>query len=619
MNWLFGVVGLAWLASVVPCQQGIAGDLPRETRWQGEVRLAADVTVPADGRLVIAAGTVVTIAASDAGRAGFHPDRIELHVRGQLLIEGNLEAPVLFVPDDAQGRTVGEVAVAWHGIVLHPRADAAARRTVVRGTQFFRAFAAVQEPAGDALVEDCVFLACSEGVQVGIAYRDDRFEGLRGGVAAPEIRRCRFVRCNTGIYSEQRARLHVERCVFANVETGVGAQRPVFVNQQQRPGASIVGCAFVEATRGVFGCAIVRESWFLRCHAAVALSRYHDAWSLAIEPVVCERCLVDEVAQVAVGDTGVVRTTIPGAVRPSGDLGELQQAWPPLPNCLRLAADSDCKGKGLGGRDLGPFGDGGLGEEALDLPWEGPALRGWMAAPVDRPRDGKRVGPVELGAKIAGRWWALADTDSTGVLHLKGAFGVERSSGLLAWSFETAAAGKVGLPWTGDVAGIVCWLDGRTVLDLPARRRFGAEQAPLSLECTAGRHLLVVHVTGWGVAPRFAMGQVATWQPVAPAESQAKELAPKARVQGRGRTRYVDVDLTTAVHWRPRPGVDAVELRDATGATFGITWEWADAGVLRLRPAANAPSGQDLRLVWKGLRDLSGRPLELEATALRLP
>ena len=225
---------------------------------------------------------------------------------------------------------------------------------------------------------------------------------------------------------------------------------------------------------------------------------------------------------------------------------------------------------------------------------------------------------MELGGKIAGRWWALADTDAAGVLHLKGAFGVERNSGLLAWSFETAAAGKVSLPWTGDVASIVCWLDGRTVLDLAARRRFGAEQAPLSLECAAGRHVLVVHVTGWGVAPRFAMGQVATWQAVAPAEPAAKELAPKARVQGRGRTRYVDVDLTTTVHWRPRPGVDAVQLRDATGVTFDITWEWADAGVLRLRPAANAPAGQDLRLVWKGLRDLSGRPLELEATPLRL-
>jgi hypothetical protein len=602
-------------------QAGLVGELPAgETRWAGQVRLDGDVTVPAAGKLVIAPGTVVTIAPRDSARSGWNGDQVELHVKGQLLVEGRVDAPVVFVPDDGGGRDVGEPTTIWHGLVLHARSDAAARRNIVRGAQFFRAFVGLQEPAGEALVEDCVFVACSEGIEVGAAYRDDRYHGVPGGEAAPEIRRCRFVGCHTGIYTERGARPHVEDCVFARVVTGVGASRPVFVNWQDRPGPRVVGCAFVDAQRGVFGCAVVRESWFLRCGAALSLSSYHDAWATSIEPVVLERILVEDVPRIATGDTGVVREALRGTVRPSGDLAELLLPWPPLPTCLRLADDSDGKGRGFGGRDLGPMGTGAGAEPPPELPWEGPVLRGWLAAPVDRPRDLKKLTAVQPGLKVGTSWWAVADADEYGVVHLKGAFGVQRVGGLLGLSFETASAGKVSVPWTGDVAEFAGWLDGRLVVERSSRCRFGVEQPPMILDCSAGHHLLLLHVNGWGVDPKFGLGTVAGWQVTKPeATKDGQALALRARVQGRGKTRTVEVDPAAAVHWRMRPGMDAVELRDATGTTFGISWEWTATGVLRLRPAVEAPAGKDLRLVWVGLRDLLGQPLVVEPTPVRLP
>lgn len=616
----FVAAGL-WPLAAVAQQAGLAGELPAgETRWQGQVRLDGDVTVPAAGKLVIAPGTVVTIAPRDGARSGWNADQVELHVRGQLLVEGRVDAPVVFVPDDGGGRDVGEPTTNWHGVVLHARSDASARRNLVRGAQFFRAFVGMQEPAGESLVEDCVFVACSEGIEVGVAYRDDRFEGTPGGAAAPEIRRCRFVGCHTGIYTEQGARPHVEDSVFARVVTGVGSSRPVFVNWQDRPGARVVGCAFVDAQRGVFGCAIVRESWFLRCGSALTLSSYHDAWSTSIEPVVLERILVEDVPRIATGDTGVVREALRGAVRPSGDLAELLQPWPPLPPCLRLAADSDGKGRGFGGRDLGPMGTGAGSEPPPELPWQGPVRRGWLAVPADRPRDLKKLPAAEPGVKVGGSWWAVADADEYGVVHLKGAFGVQRTGGLLALSFETESAGKVEVPWTGDLAEFVAWLDGRQVFERTQRCRFGVEQPAMSFDCPAGRHVLLLHVAGWGVDPKFALGDVAGWRATRPEPTKdGQALALRARVQGRGKTRTIEVDPGAAVHWRMRPGMDAVELRDATGTTFGITWEWTATGVLRLRPAVEAPAGKDLRLVWVGLRDLLGQPLVVEPTPVRLP
>jgi hypothetical protein len=618
LAWLLsmGCVVTELLAQSSAPPQGLTGELPERTTWRGRVRIDGDVTVPKGGRLEIAAGTVVSIAARDRSSAGWHPDRVEIHVHGQLLVEGNLEQPVVFVPDDGQGEGLAEATASWHGIVLHPRADATERRTMIHGIQLWRAFAGIQIPEGQALVEDGVFLACLEGMEIGAAYKDARFYGHPGGVAAPEVRRCRFVGCTTGIFTQLQARPQVEFCVFSACGTGIGANRPGIHSVQGRPGPRVLGCAFVDVTDAVYGCAVVRESWFLRCRRAMRLSAFHDRLATTIEPVVFEGNLVEEVGEVVVGDSGAARTALVGPVAPMGSLEALATPWPPLPDCLRLGTASAGKGRGPGGRDLGPLGGTGPAVASAEIVWNGALTRGWLAAPVDAV-DARRVPPVALGAKVGSRWWAVADTDEQGVLHLRGVFGLGRTGGLLALPFTMERPGRLRLPWTGDTASLEVLLDGRSVFQLAARRRFGAEEAPIELDCAAGKHVLLVRIEGWGSDPRWALGKVDGWQLTAPVAP--REVSMKAQVKRSQRSVHVEVKPSVAVHWRMAPGVDAVELRDATGARFTVDWEWTDAGLLRLRPAAETPGKQDLRLVWKGVRDLAGQVLAIEPTLVRLP
>jgi len=51
---------------------------------------------------------------------------------------------------------------------------------------------------------------------IGVAYRDEQFAGVTG-LADPEIRRCRFVCCGTGVYAEGDARATIEQSVFVRV------------------------------------------------------------------------------------------------------------------------------------------------------------------------------------------------------------------------------------------------------------------------------------------------------------------------------------------------------------------------------------------------------------------
>jgi M6 family metalloprotease-like protein len=65
-----------------------AGQIVGEVRWQGEVLLDGDVVVQPGARLVVADGTRVLFARGDVRADGFDPDRGELLVYGELVIEG---------------------------------------------------------------------------------------------------------------------------------------------------------------------------------------------------------------------------------------------------------------------------------------------------------------------------------------------------------------------------------------------------------------------------------------------------------------------------------------------------------------------------------------------------
>ena len=610
-------VGALLLTALASAQdKGLVGELPATSNWKGAVRLAGDVTVPAGGTLVIEAGTVVTIAARDQSQAGYQPELVEIHVLGQLLVDGKAEAPVVFMPDDGGGEAGNGPKSQWHGIVLHKRKDLVDRRTIVRGAQFWRAFAAIQAPSDNALIEDCVFHSCSTGVEAGVAYKNQTATAA-AGIGDPQVRRCRFTDCWVGVYGQGEARAHVEQCAFHRCRIGVGCSRDGWNFIQNRPGPRVVGCAFVEVGSGVHGAGVVRECWFLRCDRALRLSNYHDVLATSIDHVVFANNLVEDVRELVVGDSGAARDAIVGKVLPMRSLDALAKPWPPLPDCLELAPESAGKGRGIGGRDLGPLSTGGLaaGDDAVF--WQPTPVQGWLAAPVDAPKAMPKAETVRAGAKFGNRWWARADADAQGVLHLKQVFGVGRLRGVLALPIVVASATKLQLPWSGDIAAMEVFLDGRSVFKVATRRRFGVDEAPMTIACEPGRHLLLVRVDGWGLDPRWAIGAadglvVEPPEAIAPVEVTAKWLRL-------GRHACFDVKPSAPVHWAPPPGGDFAELRDPTGNVLPVEWEWTDAGVLRLKTTAPVAAKQEMRIVWKGLRDLHGRPLQPEPTVVRVP
>ncbi len=122
----------------------VHGTLSGVTRWTGSVRIVGDVTVVEDARLEIAAGTQIVVAEADQLQAGWNPQQVEIHVKGQLLVEGNETSPVVVLPEVTASEAVQwNGKPTWHGIVLHASADEARRRDIVRGARIEGAVAAL--------------------------------------------------------------------------------------------------------------------------------------------------------------------------------------------------------------------------------------------------------------------------------------------------------------------------------------------------------------------------------------------------------------------------------------------------------------------------------------------
>ena len=195
----------------IPAGEGpaIRGRLEGATTWSGEVRVDGDVEIPEGSSLRIEAGTRVLIAERDAGNSGWNANLVEIRVAGEIAVSGTVEKPVTF-ECGPQPVVRGPAATidpksapswTWHGIVLLPP-SAPGRRREIRGARIESAWSGIQVPRGRAVIEDCVFLCCGIGIEVGSAYADEDRRGTPGGVARPVITGCRFSGCVTGVYGE---------------------------------------------------------------------------------------------------------------------------------------------------------------------------------------------------------------------------------------------------------------------------------------------------------------------------------------------------------------------------------------------------------------------------------
>ena len=75
-------------------RQPLAGHITADTTWAGRVAVAGDIVVEPGATLTLAAGTDVQFGRPDSRESGFDPQRCELLVYGELVVEGDASTPV---------------------------------------------------------------------------------------------------------------------------------------------------------------------------------------------------------------------------------------------------------------------------------------------------------------------------------------------------------------------------------------------------------------------------------------------------------------------------------------------------------------------------------------------
>lgn len=600
--------------------QDVQGELGKTTRWSGAVRVTGDVNVPEGSRLEIAAGTKVWIADKDGLQTGWNKNQVEIHVKGQLTIEGGVATPVLITREGAEeSGPASSAQPTWHGIVIHQSSDEAQNRDIVRGLRLEYAFAGIQVPLSSPLLEDCVFRYCDVCVEVGSAHKDERFTGTRGGPAGPEIRRCRFTDSRTGVYLQGSAKPLVEYCVFHACRCGLGPNRPGVISRLDPPGASLQRCAFVACSVGVEGCSLTRESIFADCKTALELSNYHDNLATDIDQIVFERCLVAGSGREVVGDTAIAREVLRGEAKFRGPVEELSTPWPPLPPCLDLQDGSTAIGAARDGGDLGPSGKARPGAIAKAMQWSGVVLTGWRAAATDAPPAWLKLAKADPGTVVGKSWWASADQEEDGSLRLRRVFGLQRTTGLFAIEVQAAAAGPVPMQFSGETTLLEIAVNGVSAVKVEQKRRFGGASEPVFLTLRAGANLIVVHAVGWGADPRIAFAMAGDWTPTV-AKVVAQEPTMTARTNRTKDGVFVEVSASADVHWSAGPGKDFARAQQIgkMDDPVGLDVVWTAPRKARLGPLPREWAKTEVEVLFPGVRSVTGEPLKVAAVTVKV-
>lgn len=594
----------------------VQGTLRGDVTWTGTVRLTGDVTFEAGSRLLIREGTTVVVAAQDGLQTGFHPQRIEIHVHGVIQAEGSSTAPIRFVPEQEFDRTRHG---AWHGIVLHRNEKEAQQRSRLANVELQGAFAAFQVPHGSPLVEDCVFLHCATGVEVGSAYRDERFYGVRGGSASPELLRCRFARCGTGVYAEGQAAPEIQRSVFHRCSWAIGSERKSYSNHLEGPGCSVRGCAILGCDTGIVGAALVRDTIFLRTRTALRLSDYHDRIATRVDQVVFENNLVEGAESDIVGDTGIARGMLRGDPAFAGPLEDLERPGAPLPECLRLGAGSAAIGRGENGGDLGPLPQPRAAAEGATWTAPGTRVTAALALRGDAPKDWQRLRRPVPGGAVGPAWWATIAGDKGGLLRLRRWLGPEAASGVLAFEMPAAAAGAAKLHFAGDLDEIEIALGGDVVFRQKKRTRLAAARE-VPLPAVPENGVLLIRVRGWGPDPRLLLALEGTSPKPPDAAPLPLRLASSRALRTKDGT-FVEIAVDAPLHWAAAPShpiaqAIVVGQKDPPRA---LEATWLSSKKLRLGPLPQGFDKQEIEVTFPGLRSAMGGMLPAEPLRLRTP
>lgn len=617
-----------------PPETTVSGTLEGRTTWSGIVRVTGDVEIPEGSGLFIEAGTRVVIASGDSTRSGWNAQRVEIHVKGDLLVSGSAEKPVTFEPEGGppevgasrenhSGKDGSSLArdlarFPWHGLVLWPPKGGRPRE--IHGARFSSAFSGIQVPGGRARIEDCVFLKCGTGVEVGSAYADgDRF-GTAGDVARPTITGCRFTACGTGVFVQHRGAPRLERCVFHLCNLGAGGNRVTGRHYPvTEPGVTAERCDFVDNGVGLEGPFLVLDCLFSGNERALKLSDFHVRHGTGVDLVRVRGSVFGGNGSVLDGESVGDGARVVDAVGYAGggaDLGPaLRSPWPPLPDALELAGDSPARGAAEGG--------GNPGCRALRappaerVPWRPAGFPLLQPLAVD-PGDGDEAleglprQKPKPGGSFRGSWWCVAGREDDGTVPLAPLGGREGKRAALAWRVDADRGGDGTLELNGDLDFLEAWWNGDRLPRPGVPRRYGRHGALISVTVKRGANLLVVLARGRGPTPALSVSlQV-------PPNVKLKEEAPSAepketritsvrilRDKSRGEGAWLRVSVSAPLSWTTR---GEVRLRDGSGNDItprGAGYTLEDRTVLVYGPLPEDPPAEG-GVVLSGFRGADG-------------
>lgn len=630
---------LAAAAAVAAAQDASAsrsfrGRIEGEVRWSGRIRIDGDVEVAAGARLVVEPGAEVVVAAADAASAGWNPKLVEIHVKGLLLVEGTAAAPARFRPERAAPkpeRFSDWQTRAWHGIALWPESGPGHR---VHHAVFEGAFAALQLPAGGLQVEECVFLGCSMGIEAGVAHADSERLGIDVGAAHVEARRCRFSRGCAGVCLDAWGTATLADCVFDHCVAGAGGMAPAVRRAPEEPGTVADRCTFWRNECGVVGAAVVTNSVFAGNECAASPTNQHAVYDAEEDHFLYAHCLFHENPVLVRGEAVLGPGNVHAPPSWTGPMSALEEAWPPVPEAVKLAPASPGAGRASDGGDVGALGRRGTGPGRTRAGWSpaGRVLAVLALRPIAdpkapagaSPKDAVLKSPPAPGARAAGSWWAAPPEAEEGIADLAAAFGAN-AIGWIAALVECAGACDAEVEVNGDLAGVEVWWNGKPVEAPRTPRRFQGAGAVLKLKAAAGRNALVLQVASrrgesrLGIACRTAPEK--SLRAAEPRPEPAALRAGSARRIVEGGRSWLEIASPVALNWTDAGRAGLLRFTGADGGAVPgldvLSFEFRSPQLLRAGPLPDGlPDALLLRL--EGFRDPWGAVLPADAKPCRV-
>ncbi len=593
-----------------------SGVLSGQTVWEGTVRVEADIEIPVNATLVIRPNTKVLIARRDKANRAWRKKLVEIHVKGSIRIEGAPGLPVTFTPVSKSK----DAKYSWHGIVLWPRYGGKQQRHL-RGARFVDAYTAIQIPKGNAQIEDCLFLDCHQGVEVGVASAGLNATGMEGGASRPEILRCRFAFCGTGIYAELQATPVLDRCIFFECTRAAGNLRNGLTRALYAPGCQIAHCLFLRNGTAISAASIVRDCIFSKNELVYDPSEFHLPLMTRIEPISFRRNLFHDNEAIFVRECALDGQILTGDPHLQGPLENLGVDGRPLPDaakCDLSKAPSEDKDQY---RSLGPFGKAPTG--ALRAGWN----TKWKKVQTFllKQNPAKKPGPLpkrapsrwRAGSGSKSSWWVTAQADD-GYLDLRRCFSASFESGWIAVPLESNQAAISVVEINGDLAELRCFASNRKIFDLEGPRRFHRSGVRIPIPGGSRKANLLFFVKTLGAESTFGIAippsvRVLTEKPVAAQTVKLKIRSLKKRKIGE--EYYLSLRTMAPLHWLDRGKTGLIRLVDSAGRDRGGTHQMRLTKIERMSlEVGPLPEDvpKDAVLGLSGLRSADGLIFELQ-------